>query len=138
METEGISHAELIERMADGVADRSMPPDGAPSHEPSIVFAGPGNNGADALASARILADRGFHPDVYLFNIGGDKLTAECASQRDRLLRERPELNVIEVTNAFNMPQLSSAYLVVDGLFGSGLYEELQGGFEDVAGAEHQ
>ncbi len=128
METEGISHAELIERMADGVADEIC--SRWRSDKPTIVFAGPGNNGADALASARILADRGFHPDVYLFNIGGDKLTAECASQRDRLLREHPELNVIEVTNAFNMPQLSSAYLVVDGLFGSGLYEELQGGFK--------
>ena len=33
-----------------------------------IVFAGQGNNGADALAIARMLTDAGYRVETYLFN----------------------------------------------------------------------
>lgn len=128
IESDGITMDELIERVADGVADEIC--SRWRSDKPTIIFAGPGNNGADALASARLLCDRGFRPEIYLFNIGGNKLSPECAAQRDRLLDEHPEVTFFEVTNSFNMPQLNSGYLVIDGLFGSGLCEELQGGFK--------
>ena len=35
-----------------------------------IVFAGPGNNGGDALAVARMLSQKNYHVEVYLFNTG--------------------------------------------------------------------
>ena len=34
---------------------------------PLTVFAGPGNNGGDALALARLLAGKGYRLEVYLF-----------------------------------------------------------------------
>jgi len=95
-----------------------------------VIFAGPGNNGADALATARLLREEGFHPEVYLFNIGGNKLSADCAAARDHLLEVAPDIEFHEVLNAFKPPELSSNYLIIDGLFGSGLREELQGGFK--------
>lgn len=128
IEQEGVSLAELIERVAEGVTDEICAR--WRSDKPTIIFAGPGNNGADALATCRLLCEHGFRPEVYLFNIGGNKLSADCAAQRDRLLAEHPEVFLNEVTKSFNMPQLHANYLVIDGLFGSGLSEELKGGFK--------
>lgn len=127
IETEGVLPAEIIERVAEGVADE-IASRWRPS-KPTIVFAGPGNNGADALASARLLYERGFRPSVYLFNIGGDKLSVESIAARDRLLQSTPDIDFIEVTSRFTPPEISQSHLVVDGLFGAGLREELRGGF---------
>lgn len=130
IETEGIPPGEIIERVAEGVADeiaaRWRP------NKPTIVFAGPGNNGADALATARLLYEHGFRPSVYLFNIGSDKLSRECAAVRDRLVQEIPEVDFHEITSRFTPPDITSSHLIVDGLFGAGLREELRGGFQSL------
>lgn len=130
IEVEGIAPAELIERVAEGVADE-ISARWRPT-KPTTIFAGPGNNGADALAAARLLYDRGFRPEVFLFNIGGDKLSADCVSARDHMLQSCPDIAFSEVTSRFTPPELSRNHLVVDGLFGSGLREELQGGFKTL------
>lgn len=130
IEQEGVSSLELIERVAEGVTDeiasRWRP------NKPTIIFAGPGNNGADALATARLMYERGFRPEVYLFNIGGDKLSNDCIVARDMLLRAAPEISFTEVQRHFTPPEINRNHLVVDGLFGSGLREELQGGFKTL------
>ena len=36
-----------------------------------VVFAGPGNNGGDALAVARMLSKQNYHVEVFLFNTKG-------------------------------------------------------------------
>ncbi len=128
IETEGVPAGEIIEKVAEGVADE-IAARWRPS-KPTIVFAGPGNNGADALATARLLHERGFHPSVYLFNIGGDKLSGECAAVRDRLLQVAPDIEFNEINNRFMPPKITQSHLVVDGLFGAGLREELTGGFK--------
>lgn len=130
IENDGVSALELTERVAEGVANEVASRWRA--SKPTIVFAGPGNNGADALATSRLLSERGFRPEVYLFNIGGDKLSADCMAQRDRLLREVPEIAFHEVQSSFNMPKISQSHLIIDGLFGSGLCEELKGGFKSL------
>lgn len=128
IETEGVAPAELIERVAEGIVDE-ITARWRPT-KPTIIFAGPGNNGADALATARLLVAEGFAPQVYLFNIGGNKLSADCSAARDHLLATVPGLDFHEVTTSFKPPELNSNYLIIDGLFGSGLREELQGGFK--------
>lgn len=100
-------------------------------HTHVVVFAGPGNNGGDALATARMLAEQGYEVEAYLFNISGH-LSADCAANRDKLKQTKKVENFIEVTQEFNPPQLDDNTLVVDGLFGSGLNKPLAGGFASL------
>jgi len=99
---------------------------------PVVVFAGPGNNGGDALAIARMLIEQGYQLRTYLFNTNGH-LSADCAENKKRLLESKKAKNLfIEVTEQFDPPQLERGILVIDGLFGSGLNKPLAGGFASL------
>lgn len=97
---------------------------------PVIVFAGPGNNGGDALAVTRILIDRGYEVTAFLFNISR-QLSEDCAINKKRLEEKKPKA-LIEVIQEFEPPQLDTNTLVIDGLFGSGLNKPLAGGFASL------
>ncbi|MBO5780803.1 MAG: NAD(P)H-hydrate dehydratase [Muribaculaceae bacterium] len=126
IEQEGVTPMELIERVAEAVTAEIVAR-WRPS-KPVVVFAGPGNNGADALAVARLLSEHGYRIHVFLFNIGGKRLSVECAACRD-MLADYPGVAMTEVIDSFMMPELDRQMLIVDGLFGSGLNAPLQGGF---------
>lgn len=126
IENEGVDALELIERVAQGVVAEITAR--WRQSKPVVVFAGPGNNGADALAVATLLAEHGYKVHAYLFNIGGNKLSRECMICRDRY-KEIPGVGLTEVIDTFMMPDMQSNLLIVDGLFGSGLREPLKGGF---------
>lgn len=96
----------------------------------TVVFAGPGNNGGDALAVARLLIDRGYDVETYLFNISGS-LSADCAENKRKLL-EKKNNKLTEVSVEFDPPKLSKDTLIVDGLFGSGINKPLAGGFASL------
>lgn len=96
-----------------------------------VVFAGPGNNGGDALAVARMLAEQGYSVEAFLFNISGH-LSADCTVNRDRLKNLKKIEGFTEVIQEFNPPQLDESTLVIDGLFGSGLNKPLAGGFASL------
>jgi NAD(P)H-hydrate epimerase len=98
---------------------------------PVVVFAGPGNNGGDALAVARLMADKNYQVSVYLFNINGN-LSPDCAANKQRLQENKRIRQFIEVIEEFNPPVLEANMLVVDGLFGSGLNKPLAGGFASL------
>ncbi len=97
---------------------------------PVTLFAGPGNNGGDTLAIARMLSEQGYKTNTFLFNTS-DKLSADCAVNKERLLACE-NASFTEVSTQFNPPALSKGDLVVDGLFGSGLNKPLNGGFASV------
>ncbi|MCM1484110.1 MAG: NAD(P)H-hydrate dehydratase [Muribaculaceae bacterium] len=127
-ETQAIGEYDLVLRMAEG-ASGEIVSRWRPSRR-TVVFAGPGNNGADALAVTRLLMDQGFRPSVYLFNISGHKINDVCKRLRDELLAAYPDTDFTEVVEFFRMPELTDQTLVIDGLFGSGLREPLEGGFQ--------
>lgn len=96
-----------------------------------VVFAGPGNNGGDALAVARMLIDSNYDVQVFLFNTSGH-LSDDCKKNRDRLKNMRNLKHFVEVTQEFDPPVLGKGMLVVDGIFGSGLNKPLTGGFASL------
>ena len=129
IEHEPIASIDLMERAARAItaAIQQQWPQGTPV----VVFAGPGNNGGDALAVSRMLAEKGYSVDAYLFNVHGH-LSDECAKNRDRLISEGLIHRFTEVSNNFDPPNLTEQTLIVDGLFGSGLNKPLEGGFASL------
>ena len=129
IEHEPVKSIDLMERAARALADAIA---GQWSQDvPVVVFAGPGNNGGDALAVARLLMEQGYQVQTYLFNITG-KLSADCAENRQRLLSKKGRPLFTEVTQEFAPPRLEPGMLIVDGLFGSGLNKPLAGGFASL------
>lgn len=95
-----------------------------------IVFAGPGNNGGDAVAVARMLHLKNYQVQVILFNIKGN-LSEDCLTNIKRL-QECGFTNYTEVSTQFDPPKLTANDIVIDGLFGTGLSNPLSGGFAAV------
>lgn len=95
-----------------------------------VVMAGPGNNGGDALAIARMMHLKGYKVEVFLFNVSGH-LSADCMTNVHRL-HECGCTAYTEISSQFTPPQLTADDVVVDGLFGSGLDRPLDKGFAAV------
>ena len=95
-----------------------------------VVFAGPGNNGGDALAVARLLSQKGYHVEVFLFNTKG-QLSEECQTNLNRL-KTCGSVYFTEISTQFDPPILTEQHLIIDGLFGNGLNKPLNGGFASV------
>ena len=129
IEHEPIASLNLMERAARALTQAVTKE--WPATMPVVVFAGPGNNGGDALAMARMLSEQNYQVSVYLFNISGH-LSADCAANKQRLQNTRGLKAFVEVSMEFDPPVLDSNTLVIDGLFGSGLNKPLAGGFASL------
>ena len=129
IEKEPISSLDLMERAA-RVLTQAVTNIYKPT-TPVVVFAGPGNNGGDALAMARMLAERDYQVSVYLFNISG-KLSPDCAANKSRLQECKRIQNFVEVIEEFDPPRLEQHMVVIDGLFGTGTNKPLAGGFASL------
>ena len=128
IENEPIASIDLMERASQALAKVISERWGAET--PFTVFAGPGNNGGDALAVSRLLAEQGYRVEVYLFNTKGT-LSPDCETNKERLARVSG-IDFHEITTQFVPPVLTAEHVVVDGLFGSGLNKPLSGGFAAV------
>ena len=128
IEHEPIASIDLMERAAKALARVIV--EGWGPDTPFTVFAGPGNNGGDALAVSRLLAEKGYHLSVYLFNTKG-QLSPDCEINKVRI-EEVSNIDFHEVTSQFVSPELTEEHIVIDGLFGSGLNKPLNGGFAAV------
>ena len=125
---EGITSLDLMERAAKALSDSICQMFQRPLH--FVVFAGPGNNGGDALAVARMLSDHGHQIEVILFNTR-NHLSPDCQANAERLL-EYSNIAFTEVTSSFTPPTLKKSDIVIDGLFGSGLNKPLEGGYASL------
>ena len=128
IEHEPIKSIDLMERAAKAITTAIM--NKWTEHTPVVVFAGPGNNGGDALAVARLLAVEGFSVNAYLFNIH-NKLSPNCEINKKRLIEDK-RVSFSEIILDFDPPELKTETLVVDGLFGTGLDKPLMGGFASL------
>ncbi|MDO7848794.1 NAD(P)H-hydrate dehydratase [Hymenobacter sp. M29] len=87
-----------------------------------LLLCGPGNNGGDGLAVARLLQRAGHRLRVAL--LPAEKQSADWQHNRQLLPNSVP---VAEI-NAARLPKIASVQLVIDALFGTGLSRPLAGG----------
>lgn len=99
---------------------------------PVVIFAGSGNNGADALVVGRLLLEAGFYPRILLFNFKGNSLSRDCRQAKHELLSTGYQ-GLVEIIDRADIPPITPDHLVIDGLFGSGLRDPLEGGFKMLA-----
>ncbi len=95
-----------------------------------IIIAGPGNNGGDALAMARMLIERRYTPKVYFISSSG-KLSADCRTNLDRL-HQTGIGTVYQISSPDDFPEAGPGDVVVDGVFGSGLSRVVEGLYKSL------
>jgi NAD(P)H-hydrate epimerase len=123
----GVASARLMENAAEALVEellRAGRPPGA-----VVVVCGPGNNGGDGLASARLLARRGIR--VSVFTLGDpDAYRGDAAANAARARAAGLELVSLSrrgAVSAFSKALVETG-TVVDALFGTGLARPLKGG----------
>jgi NAD(P)H-hydrate epimerase len=93
------------------------------SRRPIYIFAGPGNNGGDALALARKLALEGWH--VSSFMLQKESLSQNCQINEGRLSQMyNVQHNLLD---HHKFPHIPEEAIIIDGLFGAGLSRPLSG-----------
>ncbi len=84
-----------------------------------VVFAGPGNNGGDGLALARMLSAGEYSVVVYYVDFT-EKTSPDWKINSQRLEAET-SLRLINIRNSDSFPELSADDIIIDAIFGSGL-----------------
>lgn len=122
-QTQHISSLELMEHAARAVTDALLAfLVTAPHLRRVVVCCGPGNNGGDGLAVARLLHEAGTALAIEVCYLTADQPSPDWLANRARLPEAIPA-RVLEATVDF--PPLDATTLVVDALFGTGLNRPL-------------
>ena len=107
-----------------------------------VLFAGPGNNGGDALACAAELVTMGYAPTVVM--LGDPEKFDEDARRAWQRVKELATCadsppgsgSASRIALTYELPKhLSQATWIIDGLFGIGLKRPLHVGYSDAAHA---
>jgi ADP-dependent NAD(P)H-hydrate dehydratase / NAD(P)H-hydrate epimerase len=93
-----------------------------PCDRPVKVFCGPGNNGGDGFALARMLSGNGFNIEVY-FAGDREKMSPSCKINHDRL----HPVDCTALHEGMLLPAIGFSDIVVDAIFGSGITREVTG-----------
>ncbi|GAA4310882.1 NAD(P)H-hydrate dehydratase [Nibribacter koreensis] len=124
---EPISSLDLMERAASALVDwltqRFSP------EVPFAIFCGPGNNGGDGLAAARLLHNRGYNVQVFLVEEPDQTKSDDFTQNLHRLPQELPAQSIQSIED---FSELSPGTVVLDALFGSGLSRPLRGVYAQV------
>ena len=125
IENEPVSSIDLMERAAVVLTNEITK--NYSTDTSMLIFAGPGNNGGDALAVARWLLNSGYKISVYLITENG-KLSQDCLANKTRLEEVG---NITELRSVAEVENLNPE-VIIDGLFGSGLTRPLEGIYKNV------
>jgi hydroxyethylthiazole kinase-like uncharacterized protein yjeF len=123
MKLEPVSSIDLMERASGQAAEWIIHNIGI-EHD-IFIFAGPGNNGGDALSIARLLAWCNYRCTVYLSDFGRE-LKPDVAFNLKRL-EEQNKVVLKKINSEDSFPEIPPSTVIIEGLFGSGLNKPLSG-----------
>ncbi len=126
-----VTGLELMERAGEGVVEAILEewPDMAKTPQKAVVLCGPGNNGGDGFVVARLLKQRGWAVEVFLYG-EVEKLPPDVKVNAKRWL----ELGEVKNSRYFDADidlVESGAHLKVDAILGTGLSRHLVGEIAD-------
>lgn len=124
IENEPIASIDLMERASLSFVNwfvKHFPDKDARIH----VFCGPGNNGGDGLASARMLQQRLYNVTVWFCKISEN--TSEDFQVNWKRLPRRTELDVYIIEKNSDLPTVPNDAIIIDAIFGSGLNRPVEG-----------
>lgn len=90
-----------------------------------VFFAGPGNNGGDAMAIARQMAELDFICELWLLDLG-KVLNGSPEINWQRLIQQG-KVKLSKINSIADFPEINETDVIIDGLFGSGLTRPLDG-----------
>jgi ADP-dependent NAD(P)H-hydrate dehydratase / NAD(P)H-hydrate epimerase len=123
---EPIASLDLMERAAKVCANWIA--ENFPEGKRFVVFCGPGNNGGDGLAIARLLFEKGISVEVYY---SGDSFSADFSENLNRIKTMNiPHLKISDPGNDFPVPTPNE--IAIDCIFGSGLNRSVSGFYADL------
>jgi len=128
IKNEPIASVDLMERAATAFTEAFLETFGI-TENPVFVFCGPGNNGGDGLAIARILLNQRISVQAFTVH-AADKGSEDFKINRERLSNRLHTVKNIEAVE--DIPEIPQEAIVIDGLFGSGLSRKVEGIFADV------
>ncbi|MEA3317568.1 MAG: NAD(P)H-hydrate epimerase, partial [Bacteroidota bacterium] len=95
------------------------------------IFVGPGNNGGDGMAVARLLLNEGYNVDVYVIEIS-KKRSDDCNINLHRLEKvEGVKMHYLKPEES-DFPKIFENDIVIDAIFGSGLTRNLDGFVKNI------
>ncbi|MBD2723733.1 NAD(P)H-hydrate dehydratase [Hymenobacter armeniacus] len=121
LQEQGITSVELMERTAQAFTEWFLGQFAAAAAREVLVLCGPGNNGGDGLAVARLL--HAAHYAVRVALLPADKQSADWQHNRQRLPAAVP-VSTLGPHGALDAP---AEGVVIDALFGTGLSRPLAG-----------
>lgn len=113
-----VTGLELMERAGRGVVGAVLAqwPELAEGPQRAVVLCGPGNNGGDGFVVARLLKERGWDVDVFLYGDAG-KLPPDARVNYERWVAA----GAVAAFNEQGVHIPDGTCLVVDAIFGTGL-----------------
>lgn len=129
IENEPIASIDLMERAAQIFVDWFVT-QFSNDDIPLYVFCGPGNNGGDGLAVARMLQQRFYNVTVYACQIGSD--ASEDFQKNWQRLPRHTEMKIFSIWQDDYLPELPEDAIVIDAIFGSGLNRPIEDYWADL------
>ncbi len=127
---EPVSSIDLMERASRACANRIL--DITDPQAGFIIFSGPGNNGGDGFAIARILSE--YDRDVRIFHVNSPTLSKDCKTNRERW--ENLGFPVSDITKEDQFHDtFKKGKVIIDAIFGTGQTRPLEGIFAAACNA---